>query len=125
MFRALAEPHAGVTLSVAAISDEEGVVELASHYAMSFRRSRSTSRFLERAGLITKERIRRRKVSAPTSRRCCVARHLLDQYEELWRGRIDRMNELIARWSAPSTPWRQRRANDDRPSVRKDPRGSP
>ena len=25
-----------------------------------------------------------------------VARRLLDQYEELWRGRIDRMTQLIA-----------------------------
>ena len=25
-----------------------------------------------------------------------VARRLLDQYEDLWRGRIERMNDLIA-----------------------------
>jgi hypothetical protein len=25
-----------------------------------------------------------------------IVRRLLDQYEELWRGRIDRMTELIA-----------------------------
>jgi hypothetical protein len=51
---------------------------------------------LERAGLVTKERIGRRKVVRTNLERLRIARRLLDQYEELWRGRIARMTELVA-----------------------------
>jgi DNA-binding transcriptional ArsR family regulator len=50
---------------------------------------------LERAGLVTKERIGRRKVVRANLEGLRVARRLLDQYEELWRGRIDRMTTLV------------------------------
>jgi DNA-binding transcriptional ArsR family regulator len=50
---------------------------------------------LERAGLVTKRRIGRRKVVRTNLEGLRVARRLLDQYEELWRGRIDRMTELV------------------------------
>jgi DNA-binding transcriptional ArsR family regulator len=50
---------------------------------------------LERAGLVTKRRIGRRKVVRTDVEGLRAARRLLDQYDELWRGRIDRMTELI------------------------------
>src|SRR5437016_10029859 len=79
-----------------AISAEEGVLELASHYPMSVAAVQKHVAVLERAGLITKQRIGRRKVVRTNLEALLVARHLLDQYEELWRARIDRMDELIA-----------------------------
>src|SRR5438876_7884454 len=79
-----------------AISAEEGVVELASHYPMSFAAVQKHVAVLERAGLITKQRIGRRRVVRTNLEALLVARRLLDQYEAVWRGRIDRMNELIA-----------------------------
>ena len=79
-----------------AISAEEGVVELARHYPMSFAAVQKHVAVLERAGLITKQRIGRRRVVRTNLEALLVARRLLDQYEELWRGRIGRMNELIA-----------------------------
>ena len=48
------------------------------------------------AGLVTKGRVGRRKVVRTNLERLRVVRRLLDQYEELWRARIDRMSELIA-----------------------------
>ena len=51
---------------------------------------------LERAGLITKRRIGRRRVVRTNLQALLLARRLLDQYEELWRARVDRMNELLA-----------------------------
>jgi DNA-binding transcriptional ArsR family regulator len=78
------------------ISAEEGVLELASHYPMSFAAVQKHVAVLERAGLITKQRIGRRKVVRTNPEALLVARRLLDQYEELWRGRIDRMDDLIA-----------------------------
>ena len=95
VFGALAD-HTRRDIVRRAISAEEGVVELASHYPMSFAAVQKHVAVLERAGLITKRRIGRRRVVRTNLEALLVARRLLDQYEELWRARIDRMNELIA-----------------------------
>jgi len=79
-----------------AIDAQEGIVELAGHYPMSFAAVQKHVAILERAGLVTKERIGRRKVVRANLEGLRVARRLLDQYEELWRGRIGRMTELVA-----------------------------
>jgi DNA-binding transcriptional ArsR family regulator len=79
-----------------AIDGDEGVAELASHYPMSFAAVQKHVAILERAGLVTKERIGRRKVVRTHLEGLRVARRLLDQYEELWRGRIGRMTALVA-----------------------------
>lgn len=79
-----------------AIAGDEGVAELADHYPMSFAAVQKHVSVLERAGLVTKQRIGRRKVIRTNLAGLRVARRLLDQYEELWRGRIDRMTDLIA-----------------------------
>jgi DNA-binding transcriptional ArsR family regulator len=79
-----------------AIDGEEGVAELAGHYPMSFAAVQKHVAILERAGLVTKERSGRRKVVRTNLYALIAARGLLDRYEELWRGRIDRMTELIA-----------------------------
>jgi DNA-binding transcriptional ArsR family regulator len=78
-----------------AIDAREGVAELADHYPMSFAAVQKHVAILERAGLVTKQRIGRRKVVRTNLEGLRTARRLLDQYEELWRGRIDRMTELI------------------------------
>lgn len=78
-----------------AIDAEEGVAELAVHYPMSFAAVQKHVAILERAGLVTKRRIGRRKVVRTNLEGLRVARRLLDQYEELWRGRIDRMTQLV------------------------------
>jgi DNA-binding transcriptional ArsR family regulator len=95
IFRALAD-HTRRDIVRRAIYVDEGVVELASHYPISFAAVQKHVAVLERAGLITKQRIGRRKVVRANLEALLVARRLLDQYEELWRARIDRMNELIA-----------------------------
>lgn len=79
-----------------AIAGQEGVVELANHYPMSFAAVQKHVALLERAGLVTKQRVGRRKVVRADIEGLRTARRLLDQYEELWRGRIDRMTDLIA-----------------------------
>ena len=78
-----------------AIGGHEGIVELAGHYPMSFAAVQKHVAILERAGLVTKQRIGRRKVVRTNLEGLRVARRLLDQYEELWRGRINRMTELV------------------------------
>jgi DNA-binding transcriptional ArsR family regulator len=94
MFGALAD-HTRRDIVRRAIDSEEGVAELASHYPMSFAAVQKHVAILERAGLVTKQRIGRRKVVRTNVEGLRVARRLLDQYEELWRGRIDRMAQLV------------------------------
>ena len=94
MFGALADPTRRDIVR-RAIDGEEGVAELASHYAMSFAAVQKHVAILERAGLVTKVRIGRRKVVRTNREGLRVARRLLDQYEDLWRGRVDRMDALV------------------------------
>jgi DNA-binding transcriptional ArsR family regulator len=79
-----------------AIDGDEGVAELAGHYPMSFAAVQKHVAILERAGLVTKRRIGRRKVVRTNMAGLLVARRLLDRYEDLWRNRIDRMSDLVA-----------------------------
>jgi DNA-binding transcriptional ArsR family regulator len=78
-----------------AIDGKEGVAELASHYPMSFAAVQKHVAILERAGLVTKHRVGRRKVVRTNLEGLRVARRVLDRYEDLWRERIERMNQLI------------------------------
>lgn len=78
-----------------AIDGDEGISELAAHYPMSFAAVQKHVAVLERAGLVTKRRVGRRKVVSTNVVALDRARRLLDHYEELWRGRIDRMTELL------------------------------
>jgi len=82
VFAALAD-HTRRDIVRRAISAEEGVLELASHYPMSFAAVQKHVAVLERAGLITKRRIGRRRVVRTNLEALLVARRLLDQYEEL------------------------------------------
>jgi DNA-binding transcriptional ArsR family regulator len=79
-----------------ALSGSEGVAELASHYPMSFAAVQKHVAVLERAGLVSKRRDGRRKVVRTEIEALRLARGLLDEYEALWRGRIDRITDLIA-----------------------------
>ena len=84
-----------------AIGGHEGIVELAGHYPMSFAAVQKHVAVLERAGLVTKVRTGRRKVVRTNMEALRLARALLDEYELLWRGRIDRMTDLITRMEDP------------------------
>ncbi len=95
LFAAMAD-HTRRDIVRRAIDSEEGVAELASHYPMSFAAVQKHVAILERAGLVTKQRIGRRKVVRTNLEGLRVARRLLDRYEELWRGRVDRMTALVA-----------------------------
>jgi DNA-binding transcriptional ArsR family regulator len=78
-----------------AIDGKEGVAELAAHYPMSFAAVQKHVAILERAGLVTKHRVGRRKVVRTNLEGLRVARRVLERYEDLWRERVERMNQLI------------------------------
>jgi DNA-binding transcriptional ArsR family regulator len=79
-----------------AMAGQEGVAELAQHYPMSFAAVQKHVAVLERAGLVTKQRIGRRKVVRTNIESLRAAQRLLDEYEQLWRGRVARMVDLIS-----------------------------
>src|SRR5260370_2276819 len=88
VFAALAD-HTRRDIVRRAISGEEGVLELASHYPMSFAAVQKHVAVLERAGLITKQRVGRRKVVRPNLEALLVARRLPNHYQRPLRAPID------------------------------------
>lgn len=78
-----------------AVDGDEGISELAAHYPMSFAAVQKHVAVLERAGLIAKERVGRRKLVRTRVGSLRQAQRLLDEYEQMWRDRFDRMNEII------------------------------
>jgi DNA-binding transcriptional ArsR family regulator len=87
-----------------AIGGDEGVAELADHYPMSFAAVQKHVAVLERAGLVTKQRIGRRKVVRTNLEGLRVAQRLLERYEDLWRDRVGRMTDLINAASEEMNP---------------------
>jgi DNA-binding transcriptional ArsR family regulator len=79
-----------------AIDGSEGVSELAAHYPMSFAAVQKHVAILERAGLVSKHRSGRRKLVRTNLAALHLARRLLDRYEQLWRERVERMDQLLS-----------------------------
>jgi len=78
-----------------AIDGREGVAELAGHYPMSFAAVQKHVAVLERAGLVTKERIGHRKVVRADPSGLRAVRVLLHRFEDVWRDRIERMSAVL------------------------------
>lgn len=75
---------------------EPSISELATGYAMSFAAVQKHVAVLEGAGLVSKTtRGRERRVSGDPEQ-LARARRLLEAYADLWRGRIDRLDALLA-----------------------------
>ncbi len=78
------------------LTGEASVSELAADYAMSFAAVQKHVAVLEGAGLVTKENRGRTRLVRADPERIAKARDLLDAYADLWRGRIDRLDALLA-----------------------------
>ena len=78
------------------LREEASVSGLAERYAMSFAAVQKHVAVLERAGLVSKQRAGRERIVRGDVDTVRAAGRLLDQYEELWRGRIARLDDLLA-----------------------------
>ncbi|MGN6403019.1 ArsR/SmtB family transcription factor [Sinomonas sp.] len=75
---------------------EQSVSDLAKHYAMSFAAVQKHVAVLERASLVRKERRGREQIVHSNPEALRRASRLLDAYEDLWRGRAARIDELLS-----------------------------
>lgn len=74
---------------------ESSVSRLADSYAMSFAAVQKHVAVLEAAGLVTKQPNGRERLVRGNPHTIARAQHLLDQFEHLWRSRIDRLDALL------------------------------
>jgi DNA-binding transcriptional ArsR family regulator len=77
-------------------ADEPSVSRLARAYPMSFAAVQKHVAVLERAGLVTKERRGREQLVRTDAGAVGRARQALDELEATWRGRVDRMSDVLA-----------------------------
>lgn len=78
------------------IEREQSVSTLASEYEMSFAAVQKHVAVLEAANLIVKRAEGRERLVRANPEMIARARALLARYEELWRSRIARLDELLA-----------------------------
>jgi DNA-binding transcriptional ArsR family regulator len=95
VFHALAD---GTRREIVALvlAQDHSVSDLARRFPMSFAAVQKHVAVLERAGLVTKERRGREQRVRGDVDALQTARLLLDQLEDVWRGRVARMADLLA-----------------------------
>lgn len=101
MFRALADRTRRDILR-RVLTGEHSVSALAASYDMSFAAVQKHVAVLERAGLLTKRRHGREQLAHGEVEAVRSVASMLAELEDIWRGRIARMDELLARDPAPS-----------------------
>jgi DNA-binding transcriptional ArsR family regulator len=77
------------------IAGELSVSALARTYAMSFAAVQKHVAVLNRAGLVTKHRHGRQQLVRTELATVGAAQALLDEFEAVWRARIDRFNDVL------------------------------
>lgn len=77
------------------LADEYSVSALAAKYEMSFAAVQKHVAALERAGLVTKRRSGRENLAAGEMEAVRSVASMLGEFEEVWRGRVARIDELL------------------------------
>lgn len=78
------------------LREEASVSRLAEHYPMSFAAVQKHVTVLERAGLVTKQRSGREQLVRTDFEAIRRAHLALDALEGIWRGRVERMSDLLS-----------------------------
>jgi DNA-binding transcriptional ArsR family regulator len=92
------------------IEHEQSVSTLAAEYEMSFAAVQKHVAVLEAANLIVKRAEGRERLVRANPEMIARARALLARYEELWRSRIARLDDLLA--GTPASPTADGRPTD-------------
>jgi DNA-binding transcriptional ArsR family regulator len=100
LFRALADATRRDILR-RSVEGERSVSRLAEDYPMSFAAVQKHVAVLERAGLVTKQRRGREQLVRADHDAVRRARRALDELEAAWRGRVDRMSDVLAHATEP------------------------
>src|SRR3954447_7956521 len=95
VFGALADPTRRDILT-RVLRQEASVSGLAERYAMSFAAVQKHVAVLEKAGLVTKQTRGRERLVRGDVRTVRAAARLLDRYEEIWRARLERIDDMLA-----------------------------
>ena len=95
MFRALADATRRDIVRRTLVA-EVSVSQLAHAYDMSFAAVQKHIAVLEEARLVTKNPRGRERMVRGNPDRIRQAQRLLDQFEQLWRARVDRLDVLLA-----------------------------
>jgi DNA-binding transcriptional ArsR family regulator len=96
VFGALADPTRRDILD-RVLREEASVSALAHRYAMSFAAVQKHVAVLEKAGLVSKQTRGRERMVRGEVRTVQAAARLLDRYEEIWRGRLERIDALLTK----------------------------
>jgi DNA-binding transcriptional ArsR family regulator len=78
------------------LAGEHSVSALAAAYDMSFAAVQKHVAVLEKAGLLTKRRSGRESLASGDVEAVRSVASMLDELEAVWRGRIDRIDSLLA-----------------------------
>ena len=84
------------------LAGEHSVSTLAAHYDMSFAAVQKHVAVLDRAGLITKRRHGREQLASGEVTAIRSVSSLLAELEQVWRGRVARIDDLLASENAAS-----------------------
>lgn len=103
VFHALADPTRRDIVR-ACLRAEHSVSDLARRYPMSFAAVQKHVATLERAELVAKRRHGRQQLVTSRLDSMRAAFHLLDEYEALWRERVDRMADILAEQDKGENP---------------------
>ena len=95
LFQALADATRRDILT-RVLREEQSVTSLAEAYAMSFAAVQKHVAVLEKAGLLTKRRSGREQLATGDVAAVRSVASMLTELEQVWRGRIARIDELIA-----------------------------
>ncbi|OLT40686.1 transcriptional regulator [Saccharomonospora sp. CUA-673] len=83
------------------LAGEHSVTALAANYEMSFAAVQKHVAVLERAGLVTKRRSGRENLATGEVDAVRSVASMLGEFEEVWRGRVARIDELLAAGQEP------------------------
>ncbi|GAB2663724.1 metalloregulator ArsR/SmtB family transcription factor [Gordonia jinhuaensis] len=90
--------------------DEHSVTSLAARYDMSFAAVQKHVAVLERAGLITKRRRGREQLATGEVTAVRDVSSMLTELEQIWRGRISRIDQLLAEESTSPIGLQQKKS---------------